>query len=549
MISKIFKIQTILLLFILSFCSLTILSCEDKTTSKTDMQSESNMVEKTKDYQDAHRPQFHFSPKEKWMNDPNGMVYYEGEYHLFYQYYPDSTVWGPMHWGHAVSPDMVNWEHLPIALYPDKLGYIFSGSAVVDWKNTSGFGKDGQPPLIAMFTHHEPEGEKTDAKDFQYQSIAYSNDKGRTWTKYEGNPVIPNTNNIRDFRDPKVMWDATHNQWLMVLAAKDRLQFWGSADLKNWKHLSDWGNQYGDRKGVWECPEIFPMQIEGTEETKWVVLLSINPGSFNGGSGTQYFVGDFDGKNFTIDSKFGKDIQNGKGVWIDYGRDNYAGVSWSDVPKEDGRRLFMGWMSNWDYAQIVPTEKWRSAMTLPRSLSLHNTKNGYRLQSQPVKELEQLRTETFALKAQTVSDKMVLTDKFKINAAQTELVLEIDLKMTTAQEFGIELMNDQGEMYKVGYDLKTNRFFSDRRASGDLSFSEKFAKEIHYSTAHIMKDKLKIHLFLDAASAEMFGDNGAIVMTDIFFPTEDFNKMTIYATGGTVALIEGEVHNLNAIWN
>ena len=342
-------------------------------------------------YQEEHRPQFHFSPAEKWMNDPNGMVYFEGEYHLFYQYYPDSTVWGPMHWGHAVSEDLVHWEHLPIGLYPDSLGYIFSGSAVIDWKNSSGLGKDGEPPMIAIFTHHDPVGEKTTQNDFQYQSIAYSHDKGRTWTKYEGNPVIPNTEKIRDFRDPKVMWDDANEEWLMVFAAKDRVKFWRSDDLKSWEFLSDWGHKYGDRIGVWECPDFFPMTVGDTGAQKWVLLLSINPGSSNGGSGTMYFVGDWDGKNFKVESRFEKDILDGKSVWLDYGRDNYAGVTWSDVPDTNGRKLFMGWMSNWDYAQVVPTEKWRSAMTLPRTLKLNDSAQGYRLFVEPVHELSELR--------------------------------------------------------------------------------------------------------------------------------------------------------------
>ena len=288
---------------------------------------------------EQHRPNFHFTPPSKWMNDPNGMVYYEGEYHLFYQYYPDGIVWGPMHWGHAVSKDMLSWEHLPIAIYPDSLGLIFSGSAVVDWKNTSGFGQNGKPALVAIFTQHDMAGEKAGRNDFQYQSIAYSNDKGRTWTKYKGNPVIPNTNKIKDFRDPKMFWDEAHNQWTMVFAAQNHIKIWASKDLKNWTHQSDFGKEYGTHAGVWECPDLFPIQVENTNEQKWLLLQSLNPGSPNGGSGTQYFVGDFDGKTFTLATDFAKNVSNSQAVWLDWGRDNYAGVTWSDIPKEDGRRL------------------------------------------------------------------------------------------------------------------------------------------------------------------------------------------------------------------
>ena len=213
---------------------------------------------------ELHRPGFHFTPDSMWMNDPNGMVYYKGEYHLFYQYYPDSTVWGPMHWGHAVSKDMISWEHLPIALFPDSLGYIFSGSAVIDWKNTSGLGKNNEPPFVAIFTHHNMKGEKAGSNDFQYQSIAYSNDKGRSWTKFEGNPVLPNHDKLKDFRDPKVIWHKKSQKWIMVLAARDKVKIYSSPDLKKWKFESDFGIKNDNRS--WECPDLFPINGEGTEE-------------------------------------------------------------------------------------------------------------------------------------------------------------------------------------------------------------------------------------------------------------------------------------------
>ena len=381
------------------------------------------------------------------MNDPNGMFFYEGEYHLFYQYYPDSTVWGPMHWGHAISSYLVHWEHLPIALYPDSLGYIFSGSAVVDWKNTSGLGKDGKPPLIAIFTHHLMEGEKAGRTDFQYQSIAFSNDKGRAWTKFEGNPVIPNTNKIRDFRDPKVIWDEVSNQWIMVFAAYDHIKFWSSKDLKNWSHLSDWGLEFGEHGGVWECPDLIPLKVEGYDETKWVLLVSINPGSPNGGSGTQYFIGDFDGTAFKLDESFAEDVKNGNSVWLDYGRDNYAGVTWSDIPKEDGRRLFIGWMSNWDYAQVVPTEKWRSAMTIPRELILKNTTNGFRLFSKPVEELKILRKDSFDISSTDFNQKLDLLEKFKVEKPLLEIVLEVE--NIPELYFGIALSNSKNEITRL----------------------------------------------------------------------------------------------------
>lgn len=263
-------------------------------------------------YTENHRPQFHFSPEANWMNDPNGMVYYENEYHLFYQYYPDSTVWGPMHWGHAISTDLVHWEHLPIALYPDELGLIFSGSAVVDWNNTSGFGVDGKPPLVAIYSYHSMEIDKSGADDFQTQGIAYSNDKGRTWTKYDANPVIANPG-IRDFRDPKVIWHEESQEWIMAVAALDHLMIYGSKDLKSWNLHSRFGKEIGNHDGVWECPDLFPIQSDDGKEY-WVLIQNMGIGNPNGGSGTQYFIGQFDGKEYTVDENFMKLLATQKAI-------------------------------------------------------------------------------------------------------------------------------------------------------------------------------------------------------------------------------------------
>jgi sucrose-6-phosphate hydrolase SacC (GH32 family) len=249
------------------------------------------------------------------MNDPNGMVFHNGEYHLFYQHNPDSTVWGPMHWGHAVSKDMIYWEHLPIALYPDSLGTIFSGSAVVDNNNTSGFGTAVNPALVAIYTYHDAEGEKAGRKDYQNQGIAYSLDNGREWITYDQNPVLRSPG-IPDFRDPKVMWHEKSQQWIMALAVVDRISFYSSPNLKDWTKESEFGANIGAHGGVWECPDLFELQVEGTQDKKWVLLVSINPGAPNGGSGTQYFIGDFDGKNFTLDEQFSA-LVGKEGVWLD----------------------------------------------------------------------------------------------------------------------------------------------------------------------------------------------------------------------------------------
>ena len=471
-------------------------------------------------FTEKHRPQFHFSPPAKWMNDPNGMVYYDGEYHLFYQHYPDSTVWGPMHWGHAVSTDLIHWEHLPIALYPDSLGYIFSGSAVVDWKNSSGLSTQEAPPLVAIFTHHDPVGEKERKVDFQSQSIAFSNDKGRTWTKYQENPVIPNPG-IRDFRDPTVFWDQATEKWLMVFAAQDRVKFYSSLDLKDWEFESDFGKEFGSHDGVWECPDLFKLPVEGKDTEKWVLLVSINPGGPNGGSATQYFIGDFDGKTFIPDEQF---TEKKRAYWVDYGTDNYAGVTWSDIPKEDGRRIFIGWMSNWTYAQEVPTDNWRSAMTLPRRLFLKNTVKGLRLCSLPVKELEQIIKEEQVVEGQEIKALLDLSDK--ITGANGLFEVELDIAFDPNQEhdFGILLSNNVQDTLKIGFEnLEEHNFYIDRSNAGEANFNDFFASR-HQSLRISEDGKVKLRIIMDVASVELFADQGEVVMTDIFFPQEVITK-------------------------
>jgi len=522
------NISTVILLSIILFSS-----CENNPPAakdKTDSQ-----------YTEQHRPSFHFSPPSKWMNDPNGMVYYDGEYHLFYQYYPDSTVWGPMHWGHAVSKNLLQWEHLPIALFPDDNGWIFSGSAVVDWNNTSGLGKNGKPPLVAIFTSHNSTGEKAGRNDFQTQSIAYSLDNGRKWTKYAGNPVLKSPG-IRDFRDPKVSWHEASQQWIMTLAVQDHISFYASPDLKTWSHQSDFGKESGAHGGVWECPDLFPLQVPGSKETKWVLLVSINPGGPNGGSATQYFVGNFDGKTFKNDNTAGTTL------WMDYGRDNYAGVTWSDIPKADGRRLLMGWMSNWQYATTVPTEKWRSANTIPRELTLKNTPAGLRLMSSPVEELEKLRGKSSKIDAQKIEGVVDLSATLGFPAAQMEAVLEFELPNDSSADLGIEVSNSKGERYRVGYNAATKQFYSDRTQAGKTAFSTVFAEKIHVAPRLVNGNIVRLHVYFDRASAELFGDDGATVMTDILFPNEDYTQVKIYAENGSVQLKSGVFYAVKSIW-
>jgi levanase/fructan beta-fructosidase len=475
--------------------------------------------------EELYRPNFHYTPKKGWMNDPNGMFYNNGYYHLYYQYYPDANVWGPMHWGHAISTDLITWTEKPIALYPDEKGYIFSGSAVVDSKNTSGFGSLINPPIVAMFTYHDPIKEKAGKIDCQSQGIAYSVNEGLTWTKYDQNPVIKNPN-LKDFRDPKMTWDAIHNQWVMVLAAGDHAMFYGSKNLKDWELLSDFGKDIGAHGGVWECPDFFPLQVEGTDQYKWVLLLNINPGGPNGGSATQYFVGDFDGKTFKLDESFSQDLKKQKALWIDFGRDNYAGVTWSNIPDTDGRKLFVGWMSNWDYANKVPTQKWRGATTLPRELNLVKEENHFRVSSQPVRELKNYISKT--IKKDTIKinkGKTVLINKTMVDLSKLDI--RFALKDLKEDVYTFSLSNNSNNSIHFGVNKKEKYFFIDRRNSGNLSFSDVFAKQISKAPFTGDFDKMDVRVIVDKTSIEVFYDNGKTVMTEIFFPEKPMETFSV----------------------
>lgn len=506
---------------------------------------DSNENEVLTEFNEPHRLQFHFTPPSGWMNDPNGMVYHDGEYHLFYQHNPDSTVWGPMHWGHAVSEDLLHWEHLPIALYPDSLGTIFSGSAVVDVNNTSGLGTEDNPAMVAIFTYHHAEMEQQGRDDYQTQGIAYSLDNGRSWTKYEGNPVLPNPG-IRDFRDPKVSWYEEGQKWVMALAVQDRISFYSSPNLIDWERESDFGQGIGAHGGVWECPDLFPLSMDGTNEQKWVLLVSINPGGPNGGSATQYFVGNFDGTDFVLDSEFEAGLDE-EGIWIDYGKDNYAGVTWSNIPEEDGRRIFMGWMSNWQYANVVPTGNWRSAMTVARSLSLENTAEGYRLTSKPVNEIENIYAERYSLESQQVSESFQISEKLPFNTSTYALSLELEAA-DAETAFAIELSNANGQKMIIGYDPAREAYYTDRRQAGNQEFSDDFGG-IHYGPRIAKGPQHSIRLLVDVASTELFADGGKTVMTDVFFPDDQFTELRFIVNEGQVDIKSGTVTELKSIWN
>ncbi|KRE47106.1 glycoside hydrolase family 32 protein [Paenibacillus sp. Soil522] len=490
----------------------------------------------TINYREKYRPQFHFTPPAKWMNDPNGMVYFEGEYHLFYQHHPDGTTWGPMHWGHAISTDLIHWEHRPIALKPDENGAIFSGSAVVDWEDTSGF-FSGKPGLVAIFTHADQYPDSNRPR--QRQSLAYSTDKGRTWLLYEGNPVLCDEQ-ILDFRDPKVFWHADSQRWILVLAAGDRVHIYTSPNLKEWKFASEFGANEGSHDGVWECPDLIELPVEGQENaSKWVMIVSIgdNP-EFQEGSRTQYFVGHFDGQAFTNDDS------PETVLWLDHGRDNYAGVTWSDANRTDNGKLFIGWMSNWKYANLTPTDSWRSAMTLPRLLALRSVRDGIRLVQKPVTDVQKLRQQTQLWEEASVSPGQNLLSDIHGDTYE----IECELVIGNASEIGFKLRRSEHEETVVAYNAITQSLFIDRSVSGEKAFHEAFGCR-HDVALQTENGRLKLHLFVDQSSVEVFANDGEIAITDQIFPDSQSTGLELYVHGGSAKVISLSLHVLKSIYS
>ena len=660
------------------------------STSETTQQETETTAEKT--YTERYRPQIHYTAAENWLNDPNGMVYYEGEYHLFYQYNPFGNTWGHMSWGHAISDDMVHWEEQDVAMYEDEEEGImrFSGSAVVDWDNTSGLGEGGEPPLIAIYTGAR--------ENLQTQDIAYSNDRGRTWNQYEGNPVIDIDD--PDFRDPKVIWHEDTERWVMAVALSQerKISFYGSDNLREWEHLSDFGPA-GALGGVWECPELFKLPVDGDpDNTKWVLQVDIGAGGIAGGSAGMYFVGDFDGEAFTAEGPvagyekpdgvvfedfegedygdwqvegeafgdapaegtfpgqqivlgyFGDQLVNTfidgdepqgsltspefeiqhpyisfligggnhpeevgaklliddepvfwatgdnseildwknwdvsdyqgetaqirifdyhsggfghinvdhivfreepvKSVventdWVDYGADFYAVQSWSDVPKEDGRRKWLAWMSNWQYANYVPTEPFRSAQSIPREVTLQSTGEGARLYQQPVAELQSLRGDYAAFANRLISGNSPFVVPESSEGKLVEIKAEFYLK--DAEEFGLKVRKGENEQTVVGYRPDFEKMFVDRTNSGEDDFSDYFAA-VHEAELIPEDDKIKLHLIVDWSSIEVFGNDGYSVITNLIFPDPESRGIEIYAENGDVQLVRMDIWQLESIW-
>jgi beta-fructofuranosidase/levanase len=646
-------------------------------------------------YSEPLRPQYHFTPELNWMNDPNGLVFYAGEYHLFYQCNPFGDKWGHMSWGHAVSSDLVHWRPLPLAL-PEADGVmIFSGSAVVDWYNSSGFGQDGQPPLVAIYTGCRANGDGT-----QFVCLASSNDRGRTWTKYAGNPVIDR--HSRDFRDPKVQWYEPGHCWIMTvsLSAEHKVCFYGSPNLKDWTLLSQFGPA-GATAGVWECPDLFQLPVPGASEKRWVLAVNINPGSVAGGSGGQYFIGQFDGRKFTADhdslmkptpefvplgqviadfegqdygdwkttgDAFGpgpaqgrladqnpvdgflghglvnsyyhgdastgtltspefavtmpflnfligggsqKDtcmnllvdgqvvrtasgadaerlawsswdvrefnhkmavlqiVDNATGgwghinvdqimlaneparpaseatLWFDYGPDYYAAVSWSDIPKSDGRRLWIGWMNNWEYGQDVPTLPWRSTMSIPREVGLRQTIEGIRLVQKPARELQALRDRHYEFAGGDLAAANTWLAQNHIAGRQLEIF--VAFAPQNAGLAGLKVLQGGPEETGIGVNRDRGQVFLDRTRSGNVNFHPRFSG-VYSAPLDAPAGNVTLHIFVDAGSVEAFVNDGERVLTTLVFPSADSCGLEFFGGDHGAKIQSLQIWTLKSIW-
>ena len=468
------------------------------------------------------RPVYHHTPAYGWMNDPNGMFYKDGVYHLYFQWNPYGSVWANMHWGHSTSTDLMHWNFEGSAIVPDAWGAIFSGSCVVDHNNTAGFGKDA---VIAFYTSAKasPWG------DVQSQSMAYSLDNGKTFVKYEGNPIL--TSSEKDFRDPKVFWYAPGKHWVMMLAVGQHMEIYSSVNLKEWKKESEFGAMQGAHGGVWECPDLVEIPVEGTREKKWVLICNLNPGGPFGGSAAQYFVGSFDGKKFVNESPT-------QTKWMDWGKDNYATVTWNNAP--DGRCIALGWMSNWQYANNVPTRQYRSANTLARDLTLYREGQELYLKSTPSVEVKKARGKKVSIPSFRVSEKHEIVNLFEEKQGAYEV--EILIQNAGASKIAFCLLNDKGEKVSMYYDLNRKQFVMDRSESGTVDFSKDFPA-VTVTPANVDKE-LTLRLFVDRSSIEAFGEDGKFVMTNLVFPSQPYVKMCFEADKNGYAVKTLNVYKL-----
>ena len=471
---------------------------------------------------ETYRPVYHHTPVYGWMNDPNGMFYKDGVYHLYFQYNPYGSMWGNMTWGHSTSTDLTHWTYEGTAIVPDAWGAIFSGSCVVDKDNTAGFGKGA---VVAFYTS----AKSTPWGDIQSQSMAYSLDNGKTFIKYEHNPILTSTE--RDFRDPKVFWYAPGKHWVMMLAVGQEMQIYSSGNLKEWKKESSFGAMQGAHGGVWECPDLVEVAVEGSKEKKWVLICNLNPGGPFGGSAAQYFVGSFDGKKFVNESPT-------QTKWLDLGKDNYATVTWSNAPA--GRCIALGWMSNWQYANNVPTTQYRSANTLARDLTLYRAGGELYLKSKPSPEIKKARAEEKKISTFEVKGNYEVASLLADNKGAYEIEMTIENKGTSKIDFS--LMNEKGEKVAMYYDVVRKQFVMDRSASGIVGFSRDFPA---VTVAPVRNtDQIHLRLFIDRSSVEAFGEEGEYVMTNLVFPAEPYNRMVFSSDKGSYIVKSMNVYRL-----
>jgi len=533
------RVQLYLLILTVFLMLITGCGTAENETSEFDASQINQHIETNVSFDEQYRPQFHYTPKINWMNDPNGLVYFDGTYHLFHQYNPFGNQWGYMSWNHATSSDLVRWEHQPVAIPYGKEEEegIFSGSAVVDHSNTSGFGDGSKAPIIAIYTSAYG-GENVR----QSQSLAYSTDGGETFQKYEGNPVLEFSD--PDFRDPNVKWHEDIQKWIMVVALplQYKVQFYSSDNLIDWEYLSDFGPA-GAVSGIWECPDLFPLAVDGDPDNiRWVLHVDMNPGAIAGGSGSQYFVGDWDGQTFTADES----VSGGEIMWADYGTDFYAAISWNNVPEEDGRRLWLGWMNNWDYANEIPTDPWRSAMSIPRSVHLETVYNRVKMIQRPVEELQKLRGEAVSLDPQDITEGEYLLIDDGISGKAYEMVMELEPGVSNA--VGVNVRAGANEETVIGYDAAAGTVFVDRTLSGEVGFSEDFARRMD-APARLIDGKIKLHVFVDWSSVEVFINDGEQVITTRIFPDPESTDISLFADGGMAALASLTFWPMESIWD
>ena len=480
--------------------------------------------------EEKYRPVYHHTAPYGWMNDANGLFYKDGVYHLYYQYNPYACVWGNMHWGHSTSTDLVHWEHQPVALYRDGYGHIFSGSSVVDFDNTAGFGASA---VVSFYTSYN-----TEREFIQTQCLAYSLDDGQSFIKYAGNPVLTPFDGIKDFRDPKVFWYEPERKWIMIVSADKEMRFYSSQDLKEWEYMSAWGDGYGVQPRQFECPDFFQLTTaEG--ETKWVLIVNVNPGCFFGGSATQYFTGEFDGRTFICDSP--KETVK----WLDWGKDHYATVCFSNT---GDRVIAVPWMSNWQYGTIVPTRYFRSASASPRELGLFKQGKEFYVSSRPVDELAGLEKDSRTVSGLVASP---VKEQRTVLFEQTDGAYELDLalEVPASGRSGMRLTNSVGEVVDLYFDADLRRFVMDRTKSGVVDFGER-------STTHEIEnhDRRKtnamnyvndfalatwapltvpgrhtVKILYDRTSLEVFVDGGRIAMTNLVFPSEFYSVLELWS--------------------